>query len=56
MSSKSESALADELLIDRIRQGDTAAYDDMVTRHWDRIYARVHQLLKNKLYWQFLEA
>ncbi len=48
MSVKSESALLDERLIERVKNGDSGAYDDMVTRHWDRIYARVHQLLKNK--------
>lgn len=38
----------DDLLIERIKNGDTAAYNDMVTRYWDRIFARVHQLLKNQ--------
>jgi RNA polymerase sigma-70 factor (ECF subfamily) len=38
----------DDLLIERIKEGDTAAYNDMVTRYWDRIFARVHQLLKNQ--------
>lgn len=38
----------DNLLIDRVRRGDAAAYEDMVARYWDRIFARVLQLLKNK--------
>lgn len=48
MAARSESAHPDDLLIERIKQGDAAAYNDMVTRYWDRIYARVHQLLKNR--------
>jgi len=47
-SIKSESMCQDDLLIERIKEGDTAAYNDMVTRYWDRIFARVHQLLKNQ--------
>ena len=38
----------DELLIERIKAGDMAAYNIMVTRHYDRIFSRVLQLLNNK--------
>ena len=48
MRVKSEAACQDDLLIERIKNGDHAAYDDMVARHWDRIFARVHYLLKNQ--------
>lgn len=48
MTAKTEAARHDELLIERIKQGETAAYNDMVDRYWDRIFARVHGLLKNK--------
>jgi RNA polymerase sigma-70 factor (ECF subfamily) len=48
MRVRSETACQDDLLIERIKNGDHAAYDDMVTRYWDRIFARVHQLLKNQ--------
>lgn len=48
MRVKSEAAYQDDLLIERIKNGDHAAYDDMVARHWDRIFARVHYLLKNQ--------
>lgn len=48
LSMKSETAQLDDLLIERIRNGDAAAYNDMVVRYYDRIFARVHQLLKNK--------
>ena len=48
MRVKSETACQDDLLIERIKNGDNAAYEDMVTRYWDRIFARVHNLLKNQ--------
>lgn len=38
----------DRLLVDRFKQGDQAAFDEMVARYWDRIYAMVHQLLHNQ--------
>ena len=45
---KSETAYQDNLLIERIKNGDNAAYDDIVSRYWDRIFARVFNLLKNQ--------
>ena len=48
MRVKSEAASYDQRLIERIKQGDQDAYHDMVARYWDRIFARVHQLLKNQ--------
>jgi len=48
MSVKTDTATSDDLLIERIKNGDSAAYNDMVARYWDRIFARVLQLLKNK--------
>lgn len=48
MSTKSETTCRDDLLIERIKNGDSAAYNDIVMRYWDRIFARVHQLLKNQ--------
>lgn len=48
MRVKSEAACQDDLLIERIKNGDHAAYDDMVARHWDRIFGLVHHLLKNQ--------
>ena len=38
---------SEQLLIKRIKDGDLSAYDTMVSRYWDRIYARVIQLLNN---------
>lgn len=45
---KSETVYQDNLLIERIKNGDNAAYNDMVSRYWDRIFARVFNLLKNQ--------
>ncbi len=48
MSAKTETIHSDDLLIERIKAGDMAAYNDIVARYYDRIFARVSQLLKNK--------
>ena len=37
----------DRVLVDRFKQGDQSAFDEMVTRYWDRIYAMVNQMLRN---------
>lgn len=47
MSAKAQEVALDRLLVDRFRKGDASAFDEMVSRHWDRIYAMVHQLLRN---------
>ncbi len=38
----------DRLLVDRFRQGDHAAYGEMVNRYWGRTFAMVYQMLKNR--------
>ena len=48
VTAKTETPTPDELLIERIKGGDADAYNLMVSRYWDRIFARVLQLLKNK--------
>ena len=48
MISETDTIDADELLIERIKSGDMAAYNVMVIRHYDRIFSRVLQLLNNK--------
>jgi len=48
MTTKTETIPTDDRLVERILEGDTAAYNDMVARYYDRIFARVSQLLKNK--------
>ncbi len=48
MSAKAHEVALDRVLVDRFRSGDSAAFEEMVTRHWDRIYGMVHQLLRNQ--------
>jgi len=45
---KSEIACQENLLIERIKNGDNSAYNDIISRYWDRIFARVFNLLKNQ--------
>lgn len=45
---KSETVCQDNLLIERIKNGDNAAYEDIISRYWDRIFARVFNLLRNQ--------
>ncbi|HXN36235.1 MAG TPA: sigma-70 family RNA polymerase sigma factor [Opitutaceae bacterium] len=33
--------------MDRFKNGDASAFDEMVSRYWGRIYSMVHQLLRN---------
>ena len=39
---------SEQLLIKRIKDGDLAAYDVIVSRYWDRTYAQVVHLLNNR--------
>ncbi|MBW8782537.1 MAG: sigma-70 family RNA polymerase sigma factor [Verrucomicrobia bacterium] len=48
MSSKAQEVALDRLLVDRFKNGDETAFNEMVSRHWDRIYGMVHQLLRNQ--------
>lgn len=48
MSSKAQEVAIDRILVDRFKAGDQGAFDEMVTRYWDRIYGMVNQLLRNQ--------
>lgn len=48
MSTKAQEVVLDRLLVDRFKSGDEAAFNEMVSRYWDRIYGMVHQLLRNQ--------
>jgi RNA polymerase sigma-70 factor (ECF subfamily) len=48
MSSKANEVALDRLLVDRFKNGDQSAFDEMVSRYWDRIFSMVHQLLRNQ--------
>lgn len=45
---KKEQAVIDETLVARFKGGDASAFDEMVNRYWDRIFARAYQLLNNR--------
>jgi RNA polymerase sigma-70 factor, ECF subfamily len=48
MTTKAQEVAFDRVLVDRFKGGDAAAFDEMVSRYWDRIYGMVHQLLRNQ--------
>ncbi len=48
MLAKSEQAIADQALVHRYQAGDDAAFEQIVTRYWDRIFSRAYQLLQNR--------
>lgn len=48
MTAKAQEIALDRLLVDRFKNGDSAAFDQLVTRYWDRIFGMVNQLLRNK--------
>ena len=39
---------ADTILVDRVKEGDSGAFGEIVSLYWDRIFARAFQLLKNR--------
>src|ERR1700689_263802 len=47
MSTKAQEVTMDRVLVDRFKSGDAAAFDEMVSRYWDRIFSMVNQLLRN---------
>ena len=47
MTTKAQEVALDRVLVDRFKGGDQGAFEEMVSRYWDRIYAMVHQLLRN---------
>ena len=47
MSIKAQEVALDKVLVARFKAGDEAAFEEMVSRYWDRIYAMVLKLLRN---------
>ena len=47
MQAKVEQVSSDEYLVERMREGDDSAFEEIVSLYWDRIYSRVLMLLKN---------
>jgi RNA polymerase sigma-70 factor (ECF subfamily) len=48
MSAKAQELALDRTLVERFKQGDQSAFNEIVGRYWDRIYALAHQLLRNR--------
>lgn len=48
MSAKPHSALDDEALVRAAQRGDMAAFEELVARHRDKIYARALVLMRNE--------
>lgn len=48
MNTQTEKITGDQALVERFRQGDETAFDEMVGTYWDKIFARSFQLLKNR--------
>src|SRR5687768_14459235 len=42
-----ETQVDEMALVDRVRQGDLAAYDDLVRRYQERIYATIYHMTSN---------
>ena len=47
MSTKAQELALDKAAVARFKAGDEAAFEEMVSRYWDRIYAMVLKLLRN---------
>ncbi|MDX2109884.1 MAG: sigma-70 family RNA polymerase sigma factor [Verrucomicrobiota bacterium] len=45
---KTESMTAEQLLVEKVRQGDTGAFHEVMELYRDRIFNRVYSLLKNR--------
>lgn len=48
MPAKSEQLTVDKVLVDRFKKGDQSAFDEIISRYWNRIFNRAYQFLKNR--------
>ena len=48
MSERTTTASEDELLVRAAQRGDMAAYEQLVARHRDKIYARAYSMMRNE--------
>ena len=48
MSEKAHSALDDESLVRAAQRGDMVAFEELVARHRDKIYARAYSMMRNE--------
>jgi RNA polymerase sigma-70 factor (ECF subfamily) len=47
-SQPDKSSLTDEQLVKRSQRGDTEAYEELVARHRDKVYARAFSMMRNE--------
>src|SRR3954468_15510695 len=48
MSDKNHSSADDQALVKAAQQGDTGAFEELVARHRDKIYARAYSMMRNE--------
>lgn len=48
MTERASTAPEDEKLVRAAQKGDTAAYEELVARHRDKIYARAYSMMRNE--------
>ena len=48
MAEKDYSSTSDELLVKAARKGDTVAFEELVARHRDKIFARAYTMMRNE--------
>src|SRR5215475_11996978 len=48
MKTKDHSSSSDEQLVGAAREGDMAAFEELVARHRDKIYARAFSMMRNE--------
>jgi RNA polymerase sigma-70 factor (ECF subfamily) len=48
MTAKDHSSADDQTLVRAARQGDMAAFEELVARHRDKIYARAYSMMRNE--------
>jgi len=47
-TNQDKSAMADNELVELSRKGDMAAFEELVARHRDKIYARAFSMMRNE--------
>lgn len=48
MKQNKDQCTQDQILVARFKGGDQAAFDEMVSLYWDRIFSRAYKLLNNR--------
>ena len=48
MAAKDHSSAEDQALVRMAQRGDMAAFEELVARHRDKIYARAYSMMRNE--------